>query len=68
VLGHEGERHDQRTERSAQQPPREAVAAAAGHDDAGDDAGHKPGSQEGGQDEWAGHDRSPSRYDGAGNR
>ena len=44
-----GERHEQRAERNAQQPPREAVVTPIAHDEPGNDAGRKPESEKDGQ-------------------
>jgi hypothetical protein len=38
----QGERHEQRAERNAQQPPREAVVTPIAHDESGNDAGREP--------------------------
>ena len=49
AFGSKGERHEQRAERNAQQPPREAVVTPIAHDEPGNDAGRKPESEKDGQ-------------------
>jgi hypothetical protein len=60
-----GERHEQRAERNAQQPPREAVVTPIAHDDPGNDAGRQPGGEKDGHNECARHDELPPSFDGA---
>jgi hypothetical protein len=60
AFGSKGERHEQRAERNAQQPPREAVVTPIAHDEPGNDAGRKPDSQKDGQNECARHDELTS--------